>query len=99
MLIDFYLILFVIAIISLIFAVKKNHLLPAMFSTVIFLMLALQGFAIEYITAAGTTIVFDEIVLVLINWFLGFVSFVVCLIAAVNMLRGGKDVEKGIGVN
>lgn len=99
MLIDIYIILFVGAIISLAVSLKTKHILPGMFATIMFFVLALQGLTIEFITSAGQTIVFSEIVLVYVNWFLGFASFMVVLVGMVNFLKGrGKDNMNTIGV-
>lgn len=99
MLIDFYIILFVGAVISLVVSMKTKRLIPGFFSTILFFVLALQGFTIEFITAAGSTVVVSEIVLVYVNYLLGTVSFFVVLLGMVRALKSRSELQQAMRLN
>ena len=91
MLLDIYIILFLLGLGSLIAAVKTKRLLLAMFATVMFFTLALQAFTIEFITSAGVTVVFQEPVVVLLNWFLAFLSTVIFFVGLAGFIKDRMD--------
>jgi len=67
----------------------KKHLIPSMFSFIVFIVLSLYALSIEVISG-GVTITIQEPALMYITWFFSFVAFIVTLIGAVSMFRSDK---------
>jgi len=86
MLIEFFVMLLAGAVTSLVVGIKYKKWLLTMFSTILFLVLAFSAFKIE-IVSGGVTLVFQDIVIIYLSWFGGFVSFIFTLIGTVNQLR------------
>ena len=90
MLIQFFVLLFGGAVASLIGGIKYKRWLLTMFSTILFLVLAFTAFRIE-VVSGGVTLYFEEIVIILLNWFGAIVAFIFTL---VGMLGAFKDRNK-----
>jgi len=82
MLIQFFLILFGGAVALLIMGVKLKRWLLCLISTVLSAVCAFQAFKIELVSG-GVTLVFQEVVIVLLCWAITLVGFVFTLIGAV----------------
>lgn len=92
MLAQFFIILLVGAVGSLVLGLKMKKWLLTMFATILFLTLAFQAFSIEVVTG-GVTLQFTEIIIVLLMWFGGFASFMATLYGAINHYRN-RDSKK-----
>lgn len=99
MLLDLWVILFVLAFIILIAGWKLKKLLFTLLSTILFFVLALQAFTLEFITSAGVTVVVQEPILVIFNWFMGFFSFVLTMLGLVEAVKtkNNKELAKRMG--
>lgn len=87
MMLEIFIFLFILSIGSLVVGIVQRKWLFCMFSTIMFLVLSFQGFRIEVISG-GLNIVYQDIIIVLLSWLGGIVSFVFTLL---GMLAARKD--------
>lgn len=96
MLIQFYIIVQLLAVGLLYFGVKEKKWLLTFISTILFLVLALQAFQIE-VVSGGVTLVFQEIVIVMLNWAGGFIALALTLLGMIKYVRDQLREKKGQG--
>ena len=90
MLIEFFVMLLGGAVAALIVGLKMKKWLLTMFSTIMFLVLALQALKIE-IVSGGVTLVFQDVVITYVAWFGSFVSLIFTLVGMVNTIRDKRQ--------
>lgn len=94
MLMELFILLFLMGFGALGLGIWKRHLIPTILAVIIFGVLAFQSFGIEYVSA-GATVDIQEPIFSLLSWLFMFISFIVCLIAVVSMLRNKDDNKQG----
>jgi len=86
MLIQFFLLLFGGGTALLILGVKFRRWLLCLMATILEAVCALQAFRIE-IVSGGVTLVFQEVVIVLLCWVLTLIAFIFTLVGAVSAIQ------------
>jgi heme/copper-type cytochrome/quinol oxidase subunit 2 len=95
---EWYAVLFFVALGSLAYAVKGKHWLLSLFALVLFGVLAFAGFNLEIITSQGLVSYGVSSILVFLTWLFMFVSLIVLLIGVIAHLKqsaGGKHERHG----
>lgn len=97
MLIDLYIILFLLGLGLLVTAAKFKHIIPSIFATVLFLTLAFESLNIEMVTSAGETLIYQEATILYVNYLLALISFLITMVGMVSVIRGrNKPVAIGV---
>lgn len=99
MLITFFLIMIVGAFASLFFGIKYKHWIGCAIAAILFLVLAFSAFRIE-VPSGGVTLVFQEIVIVLLCWAGAGISTLFTLLGAaayVKEVTGNKQKKQETG--
>ena len=91
MLIELFILLFLVGLGSLVLAVKTKHVVLSVFATIIFLVLALQVFELDYISGGTSVSIPVDPVYIGICWILGLAGFIITLVGAVSILRSKKE--------
>lgn len=97
MLIEIYLPLLLLAGGSLFFGITKQKWILCMFASIMFLTLAISAFRIE-VVSGGVTLIFEEGVLILLNWLGSIVGLVFTLVGAIAAFRNRNqrvDMQQG----
>lgn len=92
MLITFFLILFVGAAISIYAGIRWQKWLLCTIASILFLVLAFSAFSVE-VPSGGLTIVFQEIVIVLLCWAAAIISLIFTLIGMISYIRDTRKKE------
>jgi hypothetical protein len=95
MLIEFFVMLLGGAVAALVVGIKMKKWLLTMFSTIMFLVLALQALKIE-IVSGGVTLVFQDVIITYLSWFGSMVSLIFTLVGMVNNIKEKRQ-EAGQG--
>lgn len=95
---DLFVILFVMSIIAMVIGIKTKRLVATIFSTVLFLILAMQAFTLEFITSTGSTVTVQEIVLVYVNYLFAAISFIFTLAGSLDVIKNRKEGGATIGI-
>lgn len=91
---EFYALLFVLALASMLLGIAKKHIAPLILACILFASLGITAHNIEYISG-GVTLNWEEPIFIYLNWLLLFVSFIFALAGSVSTLKEGKDADKG----
>jgi len=86
MLMEIYIILFLLAFGLFFYSWVSKKWLPALGATILFSVLAFNGFNIE-VASAGSFLVNQDITLIYISWGMMFISFITVLIGVVGELK------------
>lgn len=90
MLITFFVILFGGSLALTFTGIKYKRWLLTMMGTILALVCAFQAFEIE-VVSGGVTLVFQEIVIVLVCWLLTLVAFVFTLVGMIDGYKEHKE--------
>ena len=93
MLIQFFVILFAGAVGLLIAGIKYKRWLLTLISTVLAAVCAFQAFRIE-IVSGGVTIVFQEVVIVLLCWAITLVGFIFTILGMIDAYKNVTAEQK-----
>jgi hypothetical protein len=86
MLLQFFIMLLVGAVGSLVVGIKYKKWLPCMLAVILFLVLAFQAFKIE-VVSGGVTIVFQDIIITWLSWFGAMVGTIFTFNGVINQKR------------
>ena len=90
MLIELYIVLFLMALGSLIIGIIRKSFLPPILSVVLFSVLSFQSFDIE-VVSGGTTISFLDPAFIYVNWLFIFLSFMTVLYGVAVYISGIRN--------
>ncbi len=96
MLLIFFLTMFLGAFAALFIGMKFRKWIPCFVAAILFLVLAFSAFRIE-VPTGGVTIVFQEVVVILVCWAGAIISTIFALVGMVSYARealGKKDKEQ-----
>lgn len=87
MTIEIYLVLFFLALGSMILGFVKKTMLPLILSVILFAVLAIQANSIVIISGGISTYI-QQPVLILLNWLFLMIAFALTLVATVGIIKG-----------
>lgn len=93
MLITLFLVLIVGAFVSIYAGIRYQKWLFCMIATILFLVLAFTAFKIE-VPSGGVTLVFQEIVIVLLCWAGSIISLIFTLVGMISYIRDTRKKEE-----